>query len=96
MPRFGVFAGARRRALQPLGVQSEIGADRVIAALREDGAWLRDAVGPEQRSSLGGEQQLDLRREAGWADDERTREAERREKREALEEYKRFWGNYPA
>jgi hypothetical protein len=85
-----------RRALQPLGLTAEVDADRVISALVADAAWLRDAVGPEQRTALGGEQQFDLRHKAGWADDEQTREAERRERLEALEAYKREWGHYPA
>jgi hypothetical protein len=96
MPRFNTFAGGLRRALQPLGLTAEVDADRVISALVADAAWLRDAVGPEQRTALGGEQQFDLRHKAGWADDEQTREAERRERLEALEAYKREWGHYPA
>ena len=96
MPRFNTFAGALRRVLQPLGMTAQVDASRVFEALRGDADWLRDVVGSEQRSALDGEQPLDLRREAGWANDEQTREYERREKREALEAYKRTWGQYPA
>jgi hypothetical protein len=96
MPRFATFAGALVRVLRPLDMNAQVDAVRVFEALRGDADWLRDVVGEEQRSALDGERPLDLSREAGWVADDQTREAEQRDKREELEQYKRTWGRYPA
>ena len=66
MPRLKTLAGGLRRVLQPLGLNTEVDASRVVGALREDADWLKDAVGPEQRAALGEEQPPDLSREAVW------------------------------
>jgi hypothetical protein len=92
MPRFTTLAGGLRRALQPLGLEAEVGASRVIAALHADAAWLRDAVGPEQRTALGEEQPFDHRAEAGWDGDE-LRESEHRDRVGRLERLRTEWGH---
>jgi hypothetical protein len=92
MPRFNTFGGGLRRVLQPLGLTAEVDADRVLTALREDAAWLRDAISPEQRTALGEEQPFDHRREAGWDGDE-LRESEHRDRVGRLERLRAEWGH---
>jgi hypothetical protein len=93
MPRFNTFAGGLRRALQPLGLTAEVDASRVITALREDSMWLRDAIGPEQRTALGeDERPFDHRAEAGW-DGAELRESEHRDRVGRLERLRTEWGH---
>jgi len=48
------FAGARKRALAPLGISAVVHPDRVFEALRSDASYLADACTPEQRLVMQG------------------------------------------
>jgi hypothetical protein len=70
------FAGARKRALAPLGIGAPVAPDRVLEALRADAEWLASAATPEQRAAIEG---YDPRQPPGtvWSDapEERARRA---------------------
>jgi hypothetical protein len=62
------FAGARKRALAPLGIGAPVAPDRVLDALRADAQWLAEAATPEQRAAMAG---IDPRTPPNteWSDD---------------------------
>jgi len=62
------LAGARKRALVPLGVSAPVAPGRVFEALRADASYLAEACTPEQRLAIEGR---DPRQplNTGWAND---------------------------
>ena len=53
-PTWPLLAGARRSALEKLGVSQPVAAEAVFAGLREDLAWISTAASPQQRERLEG------------------------------------------
>jgi hypothetical protein len=47
------FAGGLRKPLTAMGLNAQIGPERVLDALRADADWLRSAATPEQKAKIG-------------------------------------------
>jgi len=51
-PAWALLAGGLRRVSELMGLQNQVAADQVLAALREDVTWITGAARPEQRAKL--------------------------------------------
>jgi hypothetical protein len=84
-------AGGVRRVLERAGVQGQLHPERVWELLRADVEWLSTAVTAAQAEALG------MRSEAAatWGGTPEAVEAERKEKQQRREAYRRDWGREP-
>lgn len=95
-PQFAMLVGGLAKPTRAaIGVETRIDASRLLDLLRADAEHLRDAITAQQRAVLDGR---DPNRPdgAGWAETPEGAAADRAEKREKLEAYKREWGHYPS
>ncbi|MEJ7569988.1 MAG: hypothetical protein WKF41_17200 [Gaiellaceae bacterium] len=86
-----------RRSIPGLTTVVELGG--ILALLRQDADYVATAATSAQASEIAGRDITQPTAEQGaavWTSTAEGREAERAEKKEALERYKRDWGVYPA
>lgn len=86
-----------RQAIPGLGTTLELGG--ILALLRADANYVATAATASQASEIAGRDVTQPTPEQGgatWTQTDEGREAERAEKREALERYRREWGVDPA
>ncbi len=96
-PQTRLLAGGLQRGAAPLGLNTQLEAAALYAALKVDAEWVATAMSREQRAALdgAGEHVARVDREAVFVQTPEGQEALRRERREALEYHHAMFGTWP-